>query len=97
MRAVQTLDAIIRDAEALPPMAVEVTGASPMHAGHGRAICEAAVTLAARGDAAAIVAITRGGKTARVLSALRPAATVLAATGSPEVARRLSLYWGVRP
>jgi pyruvate kinase len=97
VRAVEMLDAIIRDAEGLPPMAVEVTGASPMHAGHGRAICDAAMTLAARGDAGAIVALTRGGNTARVLSSLRPAATVLAATGSPEVARRLSLYWGVRP
>src|SRR4051812_152510 len=43
---VQTLDAIIRDAEGLAPLAVEVTGASPMLAGHGRAICDAAVTLA---------------------------------------------------
>ena len=77
--------------------AVEVTGASPMHAGHGRAICDAAVTLATRGDAHAIVAITRQGNTARVLSSLRPAAPILAATGSPEVARRLSLHWGVQP
>ena len=40
---------------------------------HNRAICEAAVTLARSGDAEAIVAVTREGKTARVLSALRPA------------------------
>ena len=33
-----------------------------------------------RGDAAAIVAITRGGKTARVLSALRPRVPIFAAT-----------------
>jgi pyruvate kinase len=96
-RAVQTLDAVIRDAEAFAPLAVEVTGASQMHAGHGRAICDAAVTLAARGDAHAIVAITRQGNTARALSSLRPAAPILAATGSPEVARRLSLNWGVQP
>jgi pyruvate kinase len=96
-RSVQTLDAIIRDAEAVAPLAVEVTGASPMLAGHGRAICDAAVTLATCGDARAIVAITREGNTARVLSSLRPAAPVLAATGSHDVARRLSLYWGVQP
>jgi pyruvate kinase len=95
--AVETLDAVIREAETLPPMPVAVTGASPMHAGHGRALCEAAITLAARGDASAIVAITRGGSTARVLASLRPAAPILAATESPEVARRLSLHWGVRP
>ena len=34
--------------------------------GHGRAICDAAVTLAEHANAAAIVAVTRGGKTARV-------------------------------
>ena len=70
-RSVQTLDAIINDAEAVAPLAVEVTGASPMHAGHGRAICEAAVTLATRGAVQAIVAITRQGNTARVLSSLQ--------------------------
>jgi pyruvate kinase len=96
-RTVQTLDAIIRDAEAVPPLTVEVTGTSPMLAGHGRAICDAAVTLASRGDAHAIVAITRQGNTARVLSSLRPAAPILAATASPDVARRLSLHWGVQP
>jgi pyruvate kinase len=96
-RTVQTLDAIIRDAEAVAPLTVEVTGASAMLAGHGRAICDAAVTLAARGDAHAIVAITREGNTARVLSSLRPAAPIVAATVSPDVARRLSLHWGVQP
>ena len=54
-----------------------------MLAGHGRAICEAAVTLAERGEADAIVAVTRGGKTARVLSALRPRAPIYAATDQP--------------
>ncbi len=96
-RSVQTLDAIINDAEAVAPLAVEVTGASPMHAGHGRAICEAAVTLATRGAVQAIVAITRQGNTARVLSSLRPAAPIIAATGSVEVGRRLALYRGVQP
>jgi pyruvate kinase len=95
--AVRTLDAIIRDAERLPPMPVEVTGASPMHAGHGRALCEAAVTLASRSEADAIVAVTREGNTARVLSSLRPGACILAATGRDDVARRLMLYHGVHP
>ena len=96
-QAVRTLDAIIRDAERLAPLLVEVTGASPMHAGHGRALCEAAVTLASRSDAEAIVAVTREGNTARVLSSLRPAACILAATERDEVARRLTLYRGVQP
>jgi pyruvate kinase len=97
IRAVETLDAIIRDAERLPPAEVAVTGASPMHAGHGRAICEAAVTLASRGQADAIVAVTREGNTARVLSSLRPPTPILAATPSADVARRLCVYRSVRP
>jgi pyruvate kinase len=93
-RAVQTLDAIIRDAESSPTGRPTL---APSHHDHAQALCEAAVTLAERGDAQAIVAVTRGGKTARRLSALRPRAPILAATDRPEVARRLALYWGVMP
>ena len=62
-----------------------------------RALCEAAVTLAATGEADAIVAVTRGGKTARLLASLRPSAPVFAATPSAGVAGALSLLWGVTP
>ena len=51
VKAVETLDAIIRDAEVLPPLAIPFVG-SLMHAEHGRALCEAAVKLADRGHAA---------------------------------------------
>lgn len=94
--AVKTLDAIIREAEQLPPLPVPSTG-TLMHAEHGRALCEAAVTLADRGQAQAIVAVTREGNTARMLATFRPKALILAATNRPEVARRLKLYRGVVP
>ncbi len=97
IRAVQMLDAIIREAEAAPPSAVVPLEGPRLLGGHGRAICEAAVTLAARSEAMAIVAITRGGKTARLLSALRPRVPIYAATEDPATARRLALYWGVVP
>ena len=97
IRAVQTLDAIIRDAEEIPPAGQATLQGSRALGGHGRAICEAAVTLAARGDATAIVAMTRGGETARLLSALRPRVPIYAATGRPEISRRLALAWGVVP
>ncbi len=64
---------------------------------HGRAMCEAAVTLASTGQAEAIVALTVQGKTAQLLSSLRPRANIIAITPSEEIARRLNLYWGVRP
>jgi pyruvate kinase len=93
---VRTLDAIIRDAESTPgdgaPARLQADGHD-----HADALCAAAVTLAERGDAQAIVAVTRAGHTARRLSRLRPGVPVLAVTGSPGTARRLSLYWGVTP
>ena len=97
LRAVQTLDAIIRDAETMPPVAKLPLHGSHVLGGHGRAIGEAAVTLAERGEANAIVAVTRGGKTARLLSALRPRAPIYAATDRDDVSRRLALWWGVVP
>ena len=96
VRAVQTLDAVIRDAETIPvyePIARrrQATG------DHVQAICEAACTLAEAATSQAIVAITRGGSTARRLSALRPDALIIAATEQPATARRLALCWGVVP
>jgi pyruvate kinase len=96
-RAVQTLDAIIQDAETSLSVDRFASPGEPPHNDHAQALCEAAVTLANRGDAQAIVAVTRGGGTARRLSALRPRAPIFATTDRDEMARRLSLYWGVVP
>lgn len=96
--AVQTLAAIVCEAERLPPAGPSIPLPLPTAASrHGRALCEAAVTLASTGQAEAIVAMTRKGHTARLLSCLRPRAQVLAVTPSPEVANRLALLWGVTP
>jgi pyruvate kinase len=97
VRAVQTLDAIIRDAEAAPVYEQRTIFRHPLHRDHAKALCEAAVTLANRGDAQAIVAVTRGGGTARRLSALRPKAPIFSVTDRDDVARRLCLNWGVVP
>ena len=97
VRVVQTLDAIIRHAEAMPPAGLVRLEDARVLGGHGRAMCEAAITLAERADASAIVAMTRGGKTARLLSALRPRVPIYAATDDPEMSRRLALARGVAP
>ncbi|MBN1189822.1 MAG: pyruvate kinase [Dehalococcoidales bacterium] len=47
--------------------------------------------------AAAIVAFTHSGSTARRVSKYRPHVPVLAITPSREIARRLVIYWGVQP
>lgn len=97
VRAVQMLDAVIRDAEQAPSTEPVVPDVDRTGSRHGRALCEAAVTLARAGQADAIVAVTREGKTARLLASLRPSAPVFAATQSAEVAGTLALFWGVTP
>ena len=97
VRAVETLDAIIRDAERLPPTERIAPAADLTRSPHGRALCEAAVTLATTARARAIVAVTREGHTARLLSSLRPDTQVFAAAPSEEVAARAALLWGISP
>lgn len=105
VRAVATLDAVIRDAESVgiatvPPLhEAKVREVTELLLGsrHGLAMCRAAVTLATTGQVDAIVAITHYGKTAQLLSTLRPAARIFAVTPDAAVARRLALCWGVAP
>jgi pyruvate kinase len=97
VRAVETLAAVIKEAELMPSTDRVTVSADPVGSRHGHALCEAAVTLSTSGDAAAIVAVTREGKTARLLSALRPAAAIYAATANARVARLLTLWYGVAP
>jgi len=97
VRAVQMLDAIIREAEKAPGPVSRVTPEGKGWSEHGRALCEAAAALADRARASAIVAVTEGGHTARILAALRPDARILAATPNAATAARLALVWGVTP
>jgi pyruvate kinase len=96
-RSVEVLDAIIRASEAVPEWISRVVPEGVVWSEHGRALCEAAVALADRARAAAIVAVTEAGKTARMLAALRPRAQIIAATPNVATAARLALVWGVRP
>jgi pyruvate kinase len=96
-RAVQTLASIICEAEQSPAIEPVADRRRPPTHDHAQAICEAAVTLSTRGEAAAIVAVTRGGGTARRLSALRPHAPIIATTDRDDTARRLAIYRSVVP
>jgi pyruvate kinase len=96
VRSVEVLDAIIRDAESMSGVPADST-APPMGIDYVKALSEAAVSLSRRSNAHAIVAITREGKTAKLLSAIRPHAVIVAATDKPEVARVLALWHGVVP
>ena len=96
-RTVHTLATIIVEAEQSPPVDPIAPAVDPTGSTHGRALCEAAVTLARVGHADAIVAVTREGKTARLLSSLRPSVPIGAATANTRVAGALALFRGVRP
>lgn len=96
VRSVEVLDAIIRDAESMPSVMIEAA-APPLAIDYVKALSEAAVQLSRRSNAQAIVAITREGQTARLLSAIRPQATIVAVTDNREVARTLALWHGVLP
>ena len=57
----------------------------------GEVACHAAEDL----GAAAIVAFTQSGSTARLISKYHPITPIIAFTPYPEIQRRASLYWGV--
>jgi pyruvate kinase len=95
VRTVEVLDAIIRDTESMVTVPTETRAGSALD--HVKALCESAVSLSRRSDASVIVAITREGHTARLLSAIRPLSAIVAVTDKAEVARRLALWHGVLP
>jgi pyruvate kinase len=96
VRSVEVLDAIIRDTESMESAFSERRSATAA-VDHVKALSEAAVSLSRRSNAYAIVAITREGQTAKVLSAIRPQALIVGVTDKPDVARCLSLWHGVMP
>ena len=59
------------------------------------AVASAAVQLAHEVDARAIVTPTHSGRTARLVSARRPMAPIIALSHQPSTRRRLALVWGV--
>lgn len=61
------------------------------------AICHATCQSALDLEATAIICSTQTGSTARKVSKYRPQAPIIAATPSGQVARQLSLSWGVSP
>ncbi|MEB3886127.1 pyruvate kinase [Lyngbya sp. CCY1209] len=83
---------IERDGIARNVLKVEDTGRSIPNA-ISKAVSQIAVQL----DAAAIMTLTKTGATARNVSKFRPQTPILAITPHVEVARQLSVVWGVKP
>ena len=65
--------------------------------GISSAVSNAAVSTAASLNAKAIICPTMSGFTARLISKLKPAQTIIGASPNEDVLRKMQLYWGVRP
>lgn len=61
------------------------------------AVCASAYSAASYLNAAAIVVVTRSGRTAQILSDFKPACPVVAVTMEQRGMRQLKLFWGVQP
>ncbi|MGL5081481.1 MAG: pyruvate kinase [Microcoleaceae cyanobacterium] len=75
------------------------SSSSPGYIGRSipNAISQAVGQIAEQLDAAAIMTLTKTGATARNVSKFRPRTPILAITPHVDVARQLSLVWGVKP
>lgn len=58
-------------------------------------VSAAAVEAADRLGAAALIAYTESGRTARLISELRPNTPIIAFTPTQDIVRRMQLYWGI--
>ncbi|UWG99123.1 pyruvate kinase [Dehalobacter sp. DCM] len=92
VEAVQTMDKIARKAEG-----IYFKTSVPLKKGRNivEAIGHASTAIAADLNAASIITPTQSGRTARMISRHRPQTLIIATTPYPEVARSLSLSWGV--
>lgn len=97
VRAVAVLDSIIREVEKAHTTSGDTVPEGVHWSAHSRALCEAAVAMADSANATAIIALTRAGKTAHLLAAMRPKARILAVTPERAVAASFAVLWGVTP
>ena len=91
---VETMGRIAKTAEeAIPANGPDVhTATTDVQEAVSAAVCDLASDL----QLAAIVPVTQSGATAFAVARHRPERRIVAVTPTPEVARRLSLLWGVR-
>jgi pyruvate kinase len=101
--AVATMDRVLRLVEGYQYLHGEhgIVARAPMNGAHAHdpdeALSRATSLLSSDLGVRAIVVPTRSGRTARLVSAERPAAPVVALADDPRLCRRLSLSWGLIP
>ena len=96
-KAVRIMDRIVSTAEKRPdPLRRSYLRRSDHTLSDAENICRAACIMAEEAKAAVIIAITKAGRTARMLSKYRTGIPIVAFTESPEILRLVSILWGVR-
>ncbi|MDD2736886.1 MAG: pyruvate kinase [Desulfuromonadaceae bacterium] len=93
IESVETMVRIAKDVEQTDFHANRVPNSSASLV--AQAVAESSCRTAATLNAKAIAVFTRSGSTAALISAFRPSTQIIAFTASPDVRRRLSIYWGV--
>jgi pyruvate kinase len=93
IESVETMVRIAKDVEQTGFLANKIPDCSVSTV--AQAVAESSCRTAATLNAKAIAVFTRSGSTAALISAFRPSTQIIAFTASPDVRRRLSIYWGV--
>jgi pyruvate kinase len=100
VRVIQMMDRITRAAESAEQPARDPDrrrAADRRRDGYAAAVTHAARVLAEDLEAAAIVGLTRSGRTAELLSRDRASVPIVAFSPDARTCRRLALWWGVTP
>ena len=95
LEALKMMDRIIRFTETEGPKVIINNGAASKFFAH--AVAEAACISAMDIKAKTIVAFSRTGFTALLVSKFRPHVPIVGFTVQEEVRRRMNLYWGINP
>lgn len=98
-QAVSMMQAIAQNVESSNLMLLDRLITAPDCAGDEKdayAIVRAIVDMVKEVEVGAIVAFTKTGYTARLLSKAKPSVPVIAISNSIETCRRVSMYWGIK-
>ena len=97
VETVRFMDSIVRSAEQQKGYEVQsFRHRLDTDMGLDESICHSACAMAEENGATAIITLTQGGRTARLLSRFRPTVPVIAFTEDDAVVRYLNIIWGVQ-
>jgi len=99
LAALEVMDRVVREVEShqwAERRLGKLRDEFSVHPSHN-ALARACTLMSQDMEIRAVCAMTRSGRTARIMSAARPAAPILAVSRQPKVVRQMALYWGVEP